>query len=90
MCAALSNIEIVARSICAKQMAATSVSTEHLDHTVDRLWHIVAAQLEAGVIDELGEYVEGFTVDAGLAAVNDWRSRHPTHRLVRWRSPESF
>lgn len=85
-----SNIETAARAICAMQMAATSVSAEHLNHTIDRLWHIVAAQLEAGIIDESGEYVEGFNVEAGLDAVNDWRSRNPDHLLVRWRSPESF
>ena len=38
-----SNIEIVARAICATEMTSASVSEVDLNRAVDRLWHIVAA-----------------------------------------------
>lgn len=47
-----SNIEAVARDICARQLARTCASDEELATDVDRYWHCVAAQLESGQIDD--------------------------------------
>lgn len=46
---------------------------------IDRHWHIVAAKLEAGLMREDGTEVPDIDVEAELAAVRDWRSRHPQH-----------
>lgn len=69
----LSNIEAVARAICARQIATTCGSPSDLKTDVDRLWGCVAAELEAGLIDDDGRLVKDYTVEQGLAAYRDWR-----------------
>ena len=53
------NIEAVARALCAKQLAREEWSDEKLAFEVDMWWHLVAAELESGVLDEAGEFVGG-------------------------------
>ena len=53
------NIEAVARAVCEKMLAHDGISEEQLVADVDMWWHLVAAELECGVIDESGEYVCG-------------------------------
>ena len=49
------NIEAVARAIAAKQLGHDGISEEKLAADVDMWWHLIAAELECGVIDETGE-----------------------------------
>jgi hypothetical protein len=55
MTSSTSNIEAVARDICAKQLARHGGCGAELAVNVDRYWHCVAAELEAGLIDDIGE-----------------------------------
>ena len=48
---------MVARAVCARRLAHDGVSEEQLAADVDMWWHLVAAELESGVIDDTGEYV---------------------------------
>ena len=45
---------------------------------VERFWHCVAAQIEAGLIDECGNDIK-HSVEEGEAAYDDWRRRHPEY-----------
>jgi hypothetical protein len=76
-----SNLEIVARDICARQITHSCETPDELRLSVDRYWHIVAAQLDAGIIDESGRDLEPFDNNRRLAAVRDWRARHPHHKV---------
>jgi hypothetical protein len=69
----------VARAICARLYARHWPPGPGTDADVERLWHIVAAHLEAGVIDETGAAIVPLDVDREVAAVRDWRARHPDH-----------
>jgi hypothetical protein len=66
-----SNIEPVAREIarsicCESQMAETGI-----DRWVDLHWQCAAAMLEAGVMDEKGEWIEGKDWRRGLEAYRE-------------------
>ena len=80
------NIEAVARAVCAKRLAHDGVSEEQLAADVDMWWHLVAAELESGVIDETGGYVGG-EIDwkRKMDGYRDWIRRHPESRAV-WES----
>ena len=84
-----SNLEIVARDICARQIAHSCETPAELRWSVDRYWHIVAAQLEAGIIDESGRDLEPFDNDRRLASVRDWRARNPEHEVPPLRPSRS-
>lgn len=71
------NIEIVARDICARLYARHWPPGPKLDADIDRHWHVVAAHLEAGLIDESGAATMPVDLDREIAAVRDWRARHP-------------
>lgn len=90
MMAPPSNIEAVAREICARLYARHGASGPPMDADVERHWHVVAAQLEAGLIDETGADIAPFDVDRELDAYRDWRARHPTFAVppVPPKSPE--
>ena len=72
-----SNIETVARDICSKQLAHVGISDAELAADVDRYWHCVAAQLESGQIDEVGNRLNKFDLDDEMEAYHDWCRRHP-------------
>jgi hypothetical protein len=76
-----SNIETVARANCERQLrdSGTSSGLRRLSAEVDRYWHCVAAELEAGLLGENGEQVCSTDFEAGLAAYRDWRKRHPDY-----------
>lgn len=82
-----SNIEAVARAICASHVAPACVSAQDLANTVNRLWHTAAAQIEADLMDETGTSVAGLDDDAGLDAVLNWRARHLDYIIPPWRPP---
>ena len=73
------NIEAMARFICERDFCRrVGIPETELAAGVDRYWHCVAAQIEAGFIDDNGEIVpQG--LETGLAAYRDWRSRHPAY-----------
>ena len=72
-----SNIEAVARNICAKSLSRFGCTGAALANDVDRYWHCVAAQLESGEIDETGDRMAGFDHEKSLDAYRDWCQRHP-------------
>jgi hypothetical protein len=74
------NIEAVARDICAKQLARHGASGATLAADVDRFWHCVAAEIEAGRVDDDGKLIPASDHDEGLRAYRDWCQRHPESR----------
>jgi hypothetical protein len=76
----MSNIEMVARDICARQVARTCCSDNEIAADVDRYWHCVAAELESGQIDEAGNSVMNFRLEESLGAYRDWCRRHPASK----------
>lgn len=81
MNAAWSNIEAVARDLCERQMRAAGTPIGVLSATVDRYWHCVAAEIEAGLIDEQGHRLRPYDGERDLEAYRDWRCRHRTYRV---------
>lgn len=75
------NVETVARAICARQYAQHWPSGRANDAAIERHWHVVAALLEAGLIDETGASTEPVDVDRERAAYQDWRARHPAYAV---------
>ena len=73
------NIEPLARAICERSLRRTCASEAELAADVERFWHCVAAQIEAGFIDDAGLTV-AHAVEVGIDAYVDWRKRHPDYR----------
>lgn len=72
-----SNIEARARALCEANLRAGRVfAEEDMPAAVDRFWHTVAAEIEAGLIDQQGRYVP-HDLETGLEAYREWRVRHP-------------
>ena len=80
MSSSTNNIETVARDICAKQLARYGGRGAEHAGDVDRFWHCVAAELEAGLIDDTGNTVPERGIEDGIAAYRDWCLRHPESR----------
>ena len=74
---AKSNIEAVARALCERELRAMSKSPEDVSPAVDRHWHCVAAEIEAGLIDTAGNRLVPFDLDTSRNADRDWCQRHP-------------
>ncbi len=70
-----SNIEPLARAICERDLRRAGTAEINLPAGVDRYWHCVAAQIEAGFMDDNSEIVP-HNLEDGLAAYHDWRERH--------------
>ncbi|MBT8004185.1 MAG: hypothetical protein HN578_14835 [Rhodospirillales bacterium] len=75
-----SNIEAVARDICARQLARHGASGAALAADVDRYWHCVAAKMEAGWVNDDGNLMPAPDHDEGLKAYRDWCERHAESR----------
>lgn len=76
----LSNIEAIARAICERQFKVyDAADIPRLGTEVDRYWHCVAAELEAGLIDENGDRLPEADPLLALGAYRDWRARHPEY-----------
>ncbi len=73
----MSNIEAVARDICSRQLSRHGAFGAKLATDVDRFWHCVAAELEAGQIDDIGDRLPSLNLDERLEAYRDWCRRHP-------------
>jgi hypothetical protein len=66
------NIEVVARAICAKELAeAPNIDIGECEKLVDRFWSPVAAQLAAGLRDENGRLIP-HSPAAGIEAWEAW------------------
>lgn len=77
MASSTSNIEAVARDICSKQLSRHDGCRENPATYIDRYWHCVAAELEAGLINDSGDPLPNHDFDEGLEAYRDWCKRHP-------------
>ncbi len=73
----MSNIEAVARDICLRQLSRHSACGAELASDVDRYWHCVAAELEAGQTDDAGNLMPAPDLGERLEAYRDWCRRHP-------------
>jgi hypothetical protein len=65
-----SNIEPIAREIARGICRNNAMPESRIDHWVDLHWQCAAAMLEAGVMDESGEWIEG----------TDWRRGSEAYR----------
>jgi hypothetical protein len=72
-----SDIETIARALCERQLLDMAVVAEDAAAGVDRYWHCVAAELEAGLIDANGKRLSPFNFQTTQDAYRDWRARHP-------------
>ena len=73
-----SNIEAAARAAAEAICRRHPREGEDEGAWVDRHWEAVAAELEAGLIDDAGEPLPGYTAEKGMAAVYDWCVRRFT------------
>ena len=80
MSGSTANIEAVARAVCARVLGGEDTSDGALAADVEMYWHVVAAELEAGLIDETGEYVGELDWTRKMQAYRDWMRRHPESR----------
>jgi hypothetical protein len=80
MPSATNNIEPLARAICERDLRRAGISEKCLSADVDRYWHCVAAQIEAGLIDDNNALIP-HNLETGLAAHRDWRARHPDYNI---------
>ena len=82
MASETSNIEPIARAICERRLRRVCTSDAELAADVERYWHCVAAQIEAGYIDDTGRSIP-HDFEAGVDAYIDWRRRHPEFGSVK-------
>ena len=75
----LNNVETVARQIGARICGDEGMNEDAATQWVEKHWRCVAAELEAGLIDETGTRLKDWTLDRGLAAMRDWEKRHPEY-----------
>jgi hypothetical protein len=66
-----SNIEPLARAMAAHICRRSDMPEAAIPHWVDLHWPCAAAMLEAGVMDESGDWVEDKDVRLGMAAYRE-------------------
>jgi hypothetical protein len=66
-----SNIEPIAREITASIYRDSEMPAIQIENWVDLHWQCAAAMLEAGVMDENGEWIEGKDWRRGLEAYRE-------------------
>jgi hypothetical protein len=66
-----SNIEPIAREITRSICRESEMPETQIDHWVDLHWQCAAAMLEAGVMDEKGEWIAGTDWRRGLEAYRE-------------------
>jgi hypothetical protein len=66
-----SNIEPIAREITRSICRDNEMPETQIDHWVNLHWQCAAAMLEAGVMDETGEWIEGKDLRRGLEAYRE-------------------
>ena len=80
MSGSIENIEAVVGAICAKVLTRNEKRDEPLAAKVDMYWHIVAAALAAGIIDETGVYVGELDWTRKMDVYCDWMRRRKAAR----------
>jgi hypothetical protein len=81
------NIETVTRALCERQLRAMATVPEDASAHVDRYWHCVAAEIEAGLIDTSGVQLVPFDFNTSRDAYRDWCQRHRSDGRAIVRSP---
>lgn len=70
-------VEVRARAICELDlMETTELRQAALAAAVDRYWHVIAAEIEAGLIDAAGVRRD-YDHETGMKAYQAWCARHP-------------
>jgi transposase-like protein len=67
----ISNIEPLAREMAERICRKSGMAESQISNWVDQHWQCAAAMMEAGVMDENGEWVEEKDVRVGLEAYHD-------------------
>lgn len=66
-----SNIEPLAREIAERICRRQRMAEAEIDDWVERHWECAAAMLEAGAMDEAGEWIDGGSLLRGIEAYKD-------------------
>ena len=74
------NIEAIARAVSARVYSRDGRSDEQLTADIEMFWHVVASELEAGILDETGQYVRELDWPQRMEVYRDWMRRHPESR----------
>jgi len=74
-------MEAVARDLCERELRRAGTLSDALPPEIDRYWHCVAAEIEAGCIDESGNRLLPHDFERDVDAYRDWRLRHPTYKV---------
>ena len=74
----ISNIEPIAREITRSICRDNQMQETQIEQWVDLHWQCAAAMLEAGVMDETGEWIEGKDLRRGLEAYRERLLASPT------------
>lgn len=73
--------EAIARSVCEQGLRARGMTVEaDIQSFVDRFWQIVAAQLDAQLIDISGRPIQ-HTIEQGIDAYWNWCLKHAEKRM---------
>jgi hypothetical protein len=72
----VSNIEAVSRALCERELQAAGISADQMPKAIDRYWHCVAAEIEAGLVDCEGRRLSPFDFNSSQEAYRDWCTRH--------------
>ena len=84
MAGSTDNIKAVARAVCAKTLRHDGKSEEQLAVDVEMYWRVVAAYLEAGVMDESGRKIGDLSWDEKLDITGGWLRPHPGSAAAWW------
>ena len=79
------NIEAIARAVSARVFLRDGKSDDQLAADIEMFWHVVAAELEAGILDETERYVRALDWSQRIEVYRDWMRRHPESREA-WES----
>jgi hypothetical protein len=77
-----SNIEPIAREITGGICHDSEMPETQIERWVDLHWQCAAAMLEAGVMDETGEWIEGKDLCRGLEAYRERLLASPASEAV--------
>jgi hypothetical protein len=78
----ISNIEPLAREMTEHICRRNGMSEANIQGWVDLHWQCAAAMLEAGVMDENGEWITGKDVHLGIEAYRERFARQDETRLA--------
>ena len=76
----LSNIEPLAREMAERICRRQGMAEVEIGGWVERHWECAAAMLEAGAMDEAGEWIDAGSLQRGVEAYKERASSAVTHR----------